>query len=73
MLVDEDGNFDDSQDDISQLNLLEQLNNLKINDENNSGIGNISNENIISKASSKVLLRTNPVFDFDRQSSKVFF
>lgn len=58
MLVNEDGSFDDSQDDILQFNILDQLNNLKTKDENNSGIGNISNEDIIHTTGDMEVLLT---------------
>lgn len=83
MLQDDEGNFDIStieEDDQLQLDLLEQLDKLKIGDplSNVSGQGelNISdqlpeNTEAISRASSKVMLRSNPVFDLRRLSSKI--
>ncbi|XP_058458670.1 transcription termination factor 2 isoform X2 [Malaya genurostris] len=88
MLEDDDGNFDVSTVEEEQdLDLLEQLNKLKLTDKSTSGDANASIEggnkklNIsdtppevaeaITKASSKVMLRSNPVFNLERASSKI--
>uniref|UniRef100_A0A1A9Z4L3 Transcription termination factor 2 n=1 Tax=Glossina pallidipes TaxID=7398 RepID=A0A1A9Z4L3_GLOPL len=67
----------------SELDLLEQLNQLVIDDKDvsakeildNSSHSNesvlLDNEQVISKASAKVLRRSNPVFDLKRPSSKM--
>lgn len=66
----------DSDDEKLKIDLLEQLNNLAINDssENRSieeGEGLKPDEEIIAKASAKVLQRSNPVFNIKRPSSKI--
>lgn len=74
MLQDEDvAGSDDSEDEqLKELDLLAQINNLNINENNEMNNNSNDGENhLISRASSKVLLRSNPVFDFSRQSSKV--
>lgn len=73
MLHDEDVAGSDSEDEqLKDLDLLAQINNLNINENNEMNNNSNDGENhFISRASSKVLLRSNPVFDFDRQSSKV--
>ncbi|XP_055533657.1 transcription termination factor 2 [Wyeomyia smithii] len=89
MLEDDEGNFDVSSEEeaSSELDLLAQLNKLKLTDTSGSAAVNSSTEegqkelNIsdqlpgnteaISKASSKVMLRSNPVFDLVRLSSKI--
>lgn len=73
MLQDEDVDASDSEDELQELDLLAQINKLNINEDGelNNNSNNDGDDGYISKASSKVLLRSNPVFDFDRQSSKV--
>lgn len=73
MLQDEDVAGSDSEDELEELDLLAQINNLNINEDSelNNNSNNEGQNHLISKASSKVLLRSNPVFDLDRQSSKV--
>lgn len=74
MLQDEDVMGSDSEDEeLQELDLLAQLNNLNLHDNNemNNNSNNDGENQNISRASSKVLLRTNPVFDLKRQSSKV--
>ncbi|XP_011203914.2 transcription termination factor 2 [Bactrocera dorsalis] len=66
----------DSDDEKLKIDLLEQLNNLAINDstENRSIEGEEGlkpDEEIIAKASAKVLQRNNPVFNIKRPSSKI--
>lgn len=66
----------DNDDEKLKIDLLEQLNNLAINDssENRSIEGDEGlkpEEEIIAKASAKVLQRSNPVFNFKRPSSKI--
>lgn len=69
MLEDEEStNQEESQPEID---LLEEFNNNNIDDDNKSE--NDSKDERISKASSKVLLKTNPVFDLNRPSTKVCF
>ncbi|GBP12463.1 Transcription termination factor 2 [Eumeta japonica] len=86
MLEDEDAQHMDSDSDVSQpeIDLLAQLNNLAITDNNNSNpllSGSLNNsegersmrpeEQVMAKASSRVLQRTNPVFDYKRPSTKM--
>uniref|UniRef100_A0A1Q3EX87 Transcription termination factor 2 n=1 Tax=Culex tarsalis TaxID=7177 RepID=A0A1Q3EX87_CULTA len=86
MLDDDEGNFHDvsAEEEAPELDLLAQLNNLKLTDGENGGNDstgalrelNISdqlpqNTEALSKASSKVMMRSNPVFDMDRLSSKI--
>lgn len=77
MLQDEDVAGSDSEDEqLQELDLLAQINNLNINENNgNNEMNNNSNNDgenqFISRASSKVLLRSNPVFELERPSSKV--
>lgn len=74
MIHDEDVSGSDSEDEqLKELDLLAQINNLNINGDNemNNNSNNDAGNSHISKASSKVLLRTNPVFDFNKPSSKV--
>lgn len=86
MLEDEDAHHMDSESDVSQpeIDLLEQLNKLAITDKNDSN-GMMSNslngdeadstmrpeDQVIAKASARVLQRTNPIFNMDRPSSKM--
>lgn len=72
MLQDEDVDASDSEDEQQELDLLAQINNLDLNEDNElNNNSNTGEDKYVSKASSKVLLRSNPVFDFDRESSKV--
>ncbi|XP_053689376.1 transcription termination factor 2 [Sabethes cyaneus] len=89
MLEDDEGNFDISaeEDESPELDLLAQLNKLKLTDTSASATVNSSTEegqkelnisdqlpgdtDAITKASSKVMLRSNPVFDLARLSSKI--
>lgn len=63
-----DGEFDDSGDsdseNVPEVDLLEKLSKLQIGSTDDD-------DETVSKASSKVLLRSNPVFDEKRMSSKV--
>lgn len=62
-----DGDLDDSDNDsenVPEVDLLEQLQNLQIGSD-------VPHDETVSKASSKVLLRSNPVFEDKRMSSKV--
>lgn len=62
-----DGDFDGSDSDtenVPEVDLLEQLSKLQIG-------AQAETDETVSKASSKVLLRSNPVFDETRISSKV--
>ncbi|XP_017473282.1 PREDICTED: transcription termination factor 2 [Rhagoletis zephyria] len=66
----------DSEDEKLKIDLLEQLNKLAINDssENRSLEGDEGlkpEEEVIAKASAKVLQRNNPVFNINRPSSKI--
>lgn len=72
MLHDEDvmGSDESEDEQLQDLDLLAQINNLNIQ-ENGEMNNNSNDDENISRASSKVLLRSNPVFDFNRQSSKV--
>ncbi|XP_035791318.1 transcription termination factor 2-like isoform X1 [Anopheles albimanus] len=93
MLSDDEGNFDISGNSNErsmedELDLLGQLNKLKLNDviaeqeaktENGDSLSSISlnlsdklnQPEAISKASSKVMLKSNPVFNLERISSKI--
>lgn len=86
MLEDEDAEHINSDSDASQpeIDLLAQLNKLAISDNNdsnpmlshsvNSSGSNITmrpEEQVMAKASSRVLQRTNPVFDYNRPSTKM--
>lgn len=65
MLGDGDLDDDDSNDEnLPEVDLLEQLSKLQIGSD-------VPEDETISKASSKVMLRSNPVFDEKRVSSKV--
>lgn len=59
--------YDDDDEKLPEIDLLEQLNvgDSTAEDENSR------EEEVISKASSKVLLRSNPVFEMSTASSKV--
>lgn len=62
---------DDSSDESTpEMDLLAELNKLHIDGEDHSNV-NDEHEVIISKASSKILSKTNPVFDSRHRSSKV--
>ncbi|XP_067615114.1 transcription termination factor 2 [Eurosta solidaginis] len=66
----------DSDDEKLKIDLLEQLNKLAINDsaENRSAESDAAlkpEEEVIAKASAKVLQRNNPVFNLKRPSSKI--
>lgn len=76
MLEEDDGTFDSSTS-VPEVDLLEQLDMMNLNDistgshpDTNERSLNGSHEAAISKASSKLLLRTNPVFNTHRASSK---
>ncbi|XP_055613761.1 transcription termination factor 2 [Uranotaenia lowii] len=87
MLEDDDGNFDVStvEDQSSELDILEELEKMKLTDTSGNGndsrgvLREINNSHelpddhvqAISKASSKVMLRSNPVFNLERCSSKL--
>ncbi|XP_055621478.1 transcription termination factor 2 [Toxorhynchites rutilus septentrionalis] len=87
MLEDDDGNFDVSTvEEEPELDLLDQLNKLKLTDAPDGDDANDSSKALqelnlsdnlpkeseaITKASSKVMLRSNPVFDLGRLSSKI--
>ncbi|XP_073824210.1 transcription termination factor lodestar [Musca autumnalis] len=84
MLEDDDAHHMDTDSDMShpEIDLLEQLNKLAITDKNESGtiMGNSMNEadtslrpeeQVMAKASARVLQRGNPVFNLDRPSSKM--
>lgn len=63
-----DGDFDDDDSDtenVPDVDLIERLSKLQIGSQEEI-------DDTVSKASSKVLLRSNPVFDEKRISSKVF-
>lgn len=76
MLQDEDKStvFEDSnsEQDSLDIDLMEQLNKLNVN-ENENGSASFElpvSDTRVTKASQKVLLKSNPVFDFSRPSSK---
>lgn len=74
MLQDEDvmGSESEDEGELKELDLLAQINRLKLGDnETNNNLSNDVEKELISRASSKVLLRSNPVFDLDKRSSKV--
>lgn len=86
MLEDDDAHHLDGDSDIShpEIDLLAQLNNLAITDNNdsNNALSNSSNNNdadrsmrpdeqIMAKASSRVLQRSNPIFDYKKPSTKM--
>ncbi|XP_061400402.1 transcription termination factor 2 [Musca vetustissima] len=84
MLEDEDAQHIDTDSDVShpEIDLLEQLNKLAITDKNDSAtmMSNSLNEpdtslrpeeQVLAKASARVLQRNNPVFNLDRPSSKM--
>lgn len=66
----EDGDSESDYDEEADIDLLAHLNRLNLNDDNQSSN---MNEVETAKASSKILHKTNPVYDFDRASSKVNF
>lgn len=75
MLEDDNSQIEFDQDD-SQVDLLEHLNKLNIEgggegeaDDHNSSIVDRN----VAKTSARCLLRSNPVFSFDRPSAKVSF
>ncbi|XP_023302950.2 transcription termination factor 2 [Lucilia cuprina] len=86
MLEDEDAHHIDEESDVSQpeIDLLAQLNKLAITDKNDSNpmMSHSLNsdeddtsmrpeEQVMAKASSRVLQRTNPIFDYKRPSTKM--
>lgn len=81
MLENDDGQSKetDSENEQPEIDLLEQLNRLTIKDDvpDAANLSNIAekslnaDEQVIAKASAKVLQRSNPVFNLDRPSSKM--
>lgn len=69
MLEDDNNNVEnDSEDESSpEMDLLAELNKLNVNDENEHDDSPVAS----SKASSKIMSRSNPVFDLKKRSSKV--
>lgn len=61
----------DSEEQDDGLDLLAQLNRLNIDDENMPPNFNDSEDGTIARASSKILMKSNPVFNLNRLSSKV--
>lgn len=73
-MLEPEENADVSMDDVVNLNLLEEMNKLKLNDvsaEVNLNVSEDDPEGPIAKASAKIMLPSNPVFNFDRPSTKV--
>lgn len=68
-MLEDDNNESDHSLSLPEIDLLEQLNKMNLNEKDESE-HDASNEAAITKASSKLLLRTNPVFRDDRASSK---
>lgn len=76
MLQDEDvvgSESEDEDDRLQELDLLAQINKLNVNENgemNNNSCEESDNGPAFSRASSKILLRSNPVFEMSRKSSK---
>lgn len=70
MLEDELESDSDDEEGLPELDLLDQLNKLDINESGDNNDNNNQKEEM-SKASSKVLLKSNPVFNLGNSSSKV--
>lgn len=73
MLEDDDTDTAETSVSCGEIDLLEQLNKMNLSEGNTSGsdIVNVSQEEAISLASSKMLIRTNAVFNLQRASSKM--
>lgn len=71
MLHDSEDNMASDYEEDDDLDLLAHLNRLNIGDENVPPNFNDSEDNSVSRASSKLLFRSNPVFDLNRLSTKV--
>lgn len=70
-MLQEDDQVSGSEDEsVPDIDLMDQLNRLNINDDAAPENGNTDTEQI-TRASSKVLMKSNPVFDFGNASSKV--
>lgn len=77
------GEASDTSGNLTDVDLLDQLNRMNLNNDSSAGDGggitddvntsalDNSQNRAISKASSKLLLRSNPVFDCHRASSKI--
>lgn len=75
MLEDENSHIESGEDD-SQVDLLEHLNKLNIDDGIEGGQEDLNSSTVdrnVARTSAKCLLRSNPVFSFDRPSAKVSF
>lgn len=74
-MLDKEENGDVSMEDIQQLNLMEHMNHMKLKNTANGVVVDdnetVKSANAIARASSKIMLPSNPVFDYGRRSSKV--
>lgn len=74
-MLDNEEAGDISMDDVEQLNLMEHMNRMKLKDTANGVVVDdnetVRSANAIARASAKIMLPSNPVFDFGRRSSKV--
>lgn len=71
MIEDDDGNSnsDSEEDTTPEMDLLAELNKMQIDTSTDNN--NVCNSSAISKASSKLMTRSNPVFEFGNRSAKV--
>lgn len=75
MLEDDNSQIEFGQDD-SQVDLLEHLNKLNIEGGGEEGAEDLDSSTVdrnVAKTSARCLLRSNPVFSFDRPSAKVSY
>lgn len=68
-MLEDDNNDDEPSVCLPEIDLLDQLNKMNLNGDGDNE-NTASNDAAIAKASSKLLLRTNPVFRDERASSK---
>lgn len=73
-MLENDNSQIESGDDDSQIDLLDHLNKLNIADGAEGGQEDLNSSTVdrnVAKTSARCLLRSNPVFSFDRPSAKV--
>lgn len=68
-MLDDDNGDSDEQSSMPEVDLLEQLNKMNLQEDATNAV-DVGHDEAISRASSKLLLRSNPVFSDHRASSK---
>lgn len=75
-MLEDDNSQIEAGDDDSQIDLLEHLNKLNIDEATEEGETDLNSSSVdrdVARTSARCLLRSNPVFSFDRPSAKVSF